>query len=130
MGAAWTIGERPVRLVLATLFSFWLTAPVLAAELVMVSTRGCSYCMAWEREVGVAYPRSAEASRAPLRHVDFRDAKLLPVGSPVRYTPTFILIDEGRERGRITGYHDAGLFWGLLGSLLADLGPVSAETGE
>ena len=110
-----------MRLALAFLLLTALARSATAAELVMVTTRGCSFCMAWEREVGVAYPRSSEATRAPLRHVDFKDAKSLPVESSVQYTPTFLLIENGHERGRITGYHDPGMFWGLLGGLLAQL---------
>lgn len=127
--AHWT-GDDDVRIALAFLLLASLMRPAAAAELVMVTTRGCSFCAAWEREVGVAYPRSAEAARAPLRHVDFRDAKSLPVASPVEYTPTFILIDAGRERGRITGYHDAGMFWGLLGGMLAQLEPPATGPGS
>ncbi len=110
-----------MRLVLTAALLASLALPAAAAELVMVSTRGCSFCAAWEREVGVGYPLSAEAARAPLRHVDFRHRESLPVETPVQYTPTFILIEDGRERGRITGYRDAGMFWGLLGGMLAGL---------
>lgn len=115
----------PIAVLLAS-----LALPAMAAELVMVSTRGCSFCAAWEREVGIGYPRSTEAARAPLRHVDFRDATSLPVESPVRYTPTFLLIEDGRERGRITGYHDAGMFWGLLGGMLDRLDASAARPGQ
>ncbi|MFX7825117.1 thioredoxin family protein, partial [Acinetobacter baumannii] len=37
---------------------------------------------------------------------------------PVRFTPTFVLIDQGREVGRITGYMAAGMFWGLLAKMI------------
>jgi hypothetical protein len=38
--------------------------------------------------------------------------------SPVRFTPTFVLVDEGREIGRIEGYPGEDFFWGLLERLL------------
>lgn len=130
MGTARRTGDDHVRFALTAVLLASLALPAMAAELVMVSTRGCSYCAAWEREVGVAYPRSAEAARAPLRHVDFRDTKSLPVETPVQYTPTFILIEDGRERGRITGYHDAGMFWGLLSGLLTQLDASATGPGR
>ena len=38
--------------------------------------------------------------------------------SPVRFTPTFVLIDEEREIGRIEGYPGQEFFWGLLENLV------------
>ena len=40
---------------------------------------------------------------------------------PERFTPVFVLIDNGREIGRIRGYPGEDHFWGLLGTLLAKL---------
>ncbi|MBL3206218.1 thioredoxin family protein, partial [Klebsiella pneumoniae] len=42
-----------------------------------------------------------------------------------RYTPTFILVDGGREIGRIEGYPGADFFWGLLERLAQRLPPQS-----
>lgn len=39
----------------------------------------------------------------------------------MRYTPTFVLIDGGREVGRIEGYPGEAFFWGLLEKLARDL---------
>ena len=38
--------------------------------------------------------------------------------SPIRFTPTFVLVDDGREIGRIEGYPGEDFFWGLLERLL------------
>ena len=35
-----------------------------------------------------------------------------------RLTPLFILVDKGREIGRIRGYPGDDNFWGLLGGLI------------
>jgi hypothetical protein len=49
--------------------------------------------------------------------------------APVTMAPTFVLVDNGREVGRIVGYPGADFFYGLLGELLkkrdraAALGP-------
>jgi hypothetical protein len=43
--------------------------------------------------------------------------------SPIRYTPTFVLVDNGQEVGRIEGYPGDAFFWGLLERLLERLPP-------
>lgn len=90
------------------------------AELVMFETDGCPWCEAWEREVGVIYGRTAEGARAPLTRLDLAAPRPpgLRLAAPVIYTPTFVLVERGRELGRITGYPGEMHFWGLLGALL------------
>ncbi len=41
--------------------------------------------------------------------------------SQAQYIPTFVLIDEGKEVGRIEGYPGEDFFWGMLGKLLEKL---------
>lgn len=97
-----------------------MAAPAVAAELVMFEQPGCAYCLRWDREVAPAYEKSEEGRKAPLRRVNLRGG--MPAGvkfvSPVRFTPTFVLVHDGREIGRITGYIDNAMFWGLLTKLL------------
>jgi thioredoxin-related protein len=46
----------------------------------------------------------------------------------VRFTPTFLLVEQGSEIGRITGYLDDAMFWGLLGGLIAKIDrPVTGD---
>ena len=40
--------------------------------------------------------------------------------------PTFVLVEDGRELGRIEGYPGEDFFWGLLGKLLEKL-PQNAD---
>ncbi len=100
-----------------------------AAELVMFEQAGCVYCQRWEREVGSLYERTDEARALPLRRVDIRDQKMsgITLASPVRFTPTFVVADNGREIGRITGYSNDNAFWGLLDALVAKLQPSPRE---
>lgn len=104
------------------LMGFW-AAPLAAAELVMFEEAGCPWCRRWHAEVGPGYPKSPEGRRAPLRVVDAHAQR--PQGlafiKGVRATPTFVLIDGGREIGRITGYPGADFFWGLLAEMLQKL---------
>ncbi len=94
-------------------------------ELVMFDEPGCPWCVRWRREVGVAYPNSAEGKRAPLRVIDISKARSsgIALSAPVRGTPTFVLVDGGREVGRISGYPGPDFFWSLLEGLLKKLGP-------
>lgn len=119
----------------AWVFGFlgWVHAlPVQAAELVMFEREGCVWCQRWEREIGSVYPRTPEGRRAPLRHVSLdrpvpAEFRLDP---PIRYTPTFVLMENGREIGRITGYIGDDAFWGLLAKMmirLDDLEPAAAD---
>jgi len=100
-----------------------------AAELVMFEQAGCIYCQRWDREVGALYERTDEAKAMPLRRVDIQNQKAsgIVLASPVRYTPTFVVVDNGREIGRITGYSNDNAFWGLLDALAAKLRPSSRE---
>ncbi|MEL7463330.1 MAG: hypothetical protein AAFN79_04650 [Pseudomonadota bacterium] len=90
-----------------------------AAELVMVEQAGCHWCAQWNAEIGHIHPKTEEGRRAPLRRVDLRD---LPddivFASPPVFTPTFVLVEDGAELGRIEGYAGDEFFWFLLGNLL------------
>ena len=55
--------------------------------------------------------RTAQSSRG-------RSRLAAGLREPVRYTPTFVLMRDGREVGRITGYPGEAHFWGLLGELV------------
>jgi thioredoxin-related protein len=86
-----------------------------AMELVMFRQAGCPWCAAWDREVGPIYPKTDFGRRVPVRFVDLRRARdTAGLKSPVRFTPTFVVFDDGREIGRIEGYPGQDFFWGLL----------------
>jgi hypothetical protein len=94
-----------------------------SAELVMFEAPFCEWCEVWDDEVGMIYHMTSEGRLAPLRRVPIhepRPADLTPIAS-VRYSPTFVLLNEGHEVGRIVGYPGEDHFWGLLQVLLDDL---------
>ncbi|NIA69735.1 transcriptional regulator [Pelagibius litoralis] len=99
-----------------------------AAELVMFEEDGCPWCAVWNREIAPIYPKTAEGQRAPLRRVDLHGTwpADLPELKAVRYTPTFVLIEGGREIGRIQGYPGEDFFWGLLAGLIEQMDPLVA----
>lgn len=96
-----------------------LSGPAAALELLMIEKAGCSWCQRWNDEIAPIYPRTDEGRVAPLYRADFYR---LPPGvsfrAPVVFTPTFVVVDNGREVGRITGYASEETFWGLLGEIL------------
>jgi len=93
--------------------------PAFSADLVMVEQPGCHYCERWDDEISHIYPKTDEGKRAPLRRVYLRDLpKDLVFASDPVFTPTFVLIEDGRELGRIEGYAGDEFFWFLLGTLL------------
>ncbi len=97
-------------------------------RLVMFETAGCEWCEVWNDEVGIVYDRTPEGRSAPLMRLDKRAE--LPVGltieSPARYTPTFVLVVDGAEVGRIEGYPGEAFFWGLLGKMIETHGGAAA----
>lgn len=108
---------------LAFAAALFLAGPASArdgVELLMFHRTGCEWCEAWEREVGVVYDKTKEGAVAPLSRTNLFEPK--PEGvtleRSVRFTPTFILMIDGQEIGRIEGYPGEDLFWGMLEVLL------------
>lgn len=98
-------------------------ARATAAELIMFERESCEWCEAWDMEIADIYPKTQEGKRAPLRRVDVAEAipsdiEHIPRGN---YTPTFVLIDNGQEIGRIRGYPGEAFFWGMLGEIMRRL---------
>jgi thioredoxin-related protein len=94
-------------------------SPAAAAELLMFRRVGCPYCHAWDQRIGPIYPRSDLGRELPLHMIDLdMDPKpAVALARPVRYTPTFVVTDDGREIGRIEGFPGEEFFWGLLDKL-------------
>jgi thioredoxin-related protein len=100
-----------------------LAMPASAAELVMFTSKSCIFCARFEAEVGRTYSKTDEGRIAPLRRVDIADRHPADLAAipPERLTPTFVLIADGREIGRIRGYAGEAFFFGQLQRLLQEL---------
>ncbi|HEV2510960.1 hypothetical protein [Bosea sp. (in: a-proteobacteria)] len=87
----------------------------------MYTRNGCPFCVRFEREVAPVYAKTPEGRAAPLRRIDLPAGGVRGEGlrEPVIATPTFVLVEDGQEVGRITGYLNDDMFWGLLGRLVA-----------
>lgn len=115
---------RNIGFFIALALAFIATAtPLRAAELVLFESAACPWCAAFDHDIGGIYAKTDEGKRAPLRRIDA--AKPLPPDLAFieveRLTPLFVLVDRGREVGRIRGYPGEDHFWGLLGILLKKL---------
>ena len=111
-----------------------VAATPAAAELnlVMVWREGCVYCAAWDKAIAPIYPKTPEGAAAPLVRVNIREtaASGFAFATPVVLTPTFVLMEDGAEAGRIEGYPGEDFFWGLLGQMIGmgqGDGPVPSE---
>ncbi len=85
----------------------------------MVEQPGCEWCARWNEEIAPVYPKTSEGGFAPLRRVDLRALPDdLQVARRVMFTPTFLIVDGGRELARLEGYPGEDFFWPLLADLL------------
>lgn len=103
-----------------------------AAELIMFTKAGCPWCEKFDREIVPVYSQTVEGGRVPLRRVNIAgpippDLAFIEVE---RLTPVFVLVDKGREIGRIRGYPGEVFFWGLLGELIGKLNPAATEVNS
>ncbi|MBB94465.1 MAG: hypothetical protein CML68_07675 [Rhodobacteraceae bacterium] len=91
-----------------------------AADLVMVEEPGCPWCARWTAEIGPIYPKTAEGRAVPLVRMDISEPALdgFALARRVNFTPTFLLVDDGREIDRIEGYPGEELFWWRLSAIL------------
>ena len=99
----------------------------------MVDQRACVYCAKFNRQIAKIYPNTAAGQIAPLRRVSRLKKWPSDLAGiiPAYATPTFILVDEGREVGRFAGYSKPETFWMRLQPLLALLvSPPSAVADE
>lgn len=110
-----------------------LTAGIAgAADLVMFESKICPWCIKWHREIGPIYARTDEGGRLPLRIADFpgdipADLKLI---EPIRYIPTFVAVECGRELGRVVGYLGDEQFWGELSVIAGRITGECPRSGD
>lgn len=105
--------------------SLFATSARAEMQLLMFEEPGCVWCARWNADVGGEYPITPEGQAAPLVRLQLRDPlpdDLTLISRP-RYTPTFVVVRDGTEIGRIEGYPGEDFFWGLLGRILEQEAP-------
>lgn len=107
-----------------------LANPVACAELVTVEQPGCYYCQRWNEEVVPACPNTGDGRFALLRRLQLRalpdDIAFARRNS---YTPTFLIVEDGRELARPEAYPGGHFSWPMLDDLLADHAGYDPRTG-
>ena len=118
---------KPIKLLIAaaivSIGALTCSASIQAAELLMLEQNGCEWCEKWHEEIGIIYSKTDEGKIAPLRTVNIHqpwpdDLENVQIE---RFTPTFVLVENGVEIGRMRGYSGDEFFWFLLGEMLEKL---------
>ncbi len=117
--------RRLTQIIFTGLLGVFLSIGQVNAEvrLMMVEELGCPWCDRWKAEIGPIYPKTAEGRIAPLVKVMIHDplADGITLKSPPIYTPTFILLNDGQEVGRIEGYQSDEFFWWFMETMIKQL---------
>jgi len=108
---------------LLLLISFLLVPFSASAELrlLMFEQDGCFWCGKWNEQIAPAYPKTEEGRAAPLQRIDIYEKypEDITIKSRPAFTPTFVLLKDGVEVGRMEGYPGEDFFWPLLDRMLA-----------
>ena len=93
-------------------------------ELLVVEIDNCIYCGIFRRDVAPTYKGSPRGRSVPMRFVDLNapDVDRLQLSAPIDSVPTVLVIDNGREVGRISGYVGPEFFFHSLSRILPDSG--------
>jgi len=131
-GTTWNSVTRFIRTITVCLLMSLYSQLALSAsaQLVMVEESDCPYCERFNAEIAPAYPNTTEGKAAPLRRVNIENgwpADLSHIKTET-LTPTFILIQNNQELGRLHGYQGDEFFWFLLGELFEKLVPSTVKT--
>lgn len=89
------------------------------------------WCARWNAEIAPIYPKTAEGRAAPLERFDIHadEQPDIQFARRVHFTPTFVLVQDGVEVGRIEGYPGEDFFWGLLEMMMREA-QISLDTSS
>lgn len=90
-------------------------------EFLVLEVKSCHVCELVRAHILPQYERSATAREAPMRFVDLNaiDEAKLGLTSPVTTVPTIVLMREGQEVARLTGYTGPQIFLQAVPEMLA-----------
>ncbi len=89
-------------------------------RLIMVEEEGCIWCARWNEEISEIYPKTVEGRTAPLQRIDLHAPPPADITfeRSLHFTPTFVLVVDGKEVSRLEGYPGEDFFWGLVEQML------------
>jgi thioredoxin-related protein len=91
-----------------------------SVELLVFEHKDCVYCRVFRSDTLPRYRESGQETRAPIRFVSVEHADLdqLKLNGGIHMVPTFVLMQDGQEVGRITGYWAPENFFKMLSNLM------------
>ncbi len=97
------------------------TLPASNLELIVMEAPGCTYCELFRRDVLPSYQASERAKDMPIRFLDINDAipEALGLDSDIDIVPTFVVIKNHKEVGRIPGYMGPEYFFHSINHLVS-----------
>ena len=89
-------------------------------ELLVIEVAGCTVCDLVRLHIQPAYEASPHARDVPMRYVDITniDETKLGLTSRVATVPTIVLMRDGREVDRISGYTGPQNFFAILADMM------------
>jgi thioredoxin-related protein len=89
-------------------------------EVLVFEIEGCALCDVFRRDIAPQYQAGSVASRVPMRFIDINktDPETLALRAHLSQVPTVVLMQDGREFDRITGYVGPTNFFRMLDALL------------
>ncbi|GGE43793.1 hypothetical protein GCM10007276_21140 [Agaricicola taiwanensis] len=94
-----------------------------AAQLVLFEGSWCPTCRYWNKTVAPNYATNDVGRLAPLRRVEIGTPRPAGLDKPnvgtIFAVPTFVVMEKGREVGRIEGFTTEKHFWRRLGNILS-----------
>ncbi|MEO1206777.1 MAG: thioredoxin fold domain-containing protein [Pseudomonadota bacterium] len=96
------------------------TAPKNQTELVVVETLDCAYCRSFRQNLLPAYAASRRAKETPIRFINYKEVRKsgISLKQPISIVPTILVLDDGREIGRIPGLTGQELFFKSIQHIL------------
>lgn len=90
-------------------------------QLLVMEADGCIYCGIFRRDVLPSYEASERGKEMPVRFVDINDIPKtgIELQSQIDILPTFVIIKDNREIGRIPGYMGPEDFFHSINYLLS-----------
>ena len=101
---------------------FFLKSTFAETKLFMLTDKTCGVCIVWEKQIGKIYPKTEIANKFPLFRIEIKDfISYFKIDlKKTKITPTFIFIENNKEKGRIIGYTNPEMFWWQVDEIVGD----------
>lgn len=92
-------------------------------ELLVLEIQGCTFCPLVKTHIQPAYERTPHARDMPMRYVDVttQDETRLGLNRPIDTVPTIVLMRDGREVDRVSGFVGPENFLKVLTHMLGQI---------